>query len=369
MLACWGSVKWRCQHWTQRSNHKAESKSPLTHCLDYNFQHIYIYDWVLLSSTKHHYQIVRRAITRELHIHFNEFWKDIRGIIIVFAGVHIINLLRLPPFRRLLDNIPLSKPQQTMNDELSVILRPAGFTDINAIISLVLTSFRHFPLFDYLYEPLRSNINYAHDTVFFWNRRLRIGLCDPNTTIMIAEVPSDQLGQTIEDAGSARSKRVQRNDEETEEAKKMLTWVEEKTGLSQTYTSPSDGRQMTIVGFSIWIWHGVSPPPQELSVREYLASILTQAYSRLNPDSAFWDDSNYIGSLLILHVLCDRELPSPWKLVLQEDLCTQGPGSCALCCVLGSRRRSCRQVSRATIASVFHTYILCRVILSSSQVL
>src|SRR5438045_3164372 len=112
---------------------------------------------------------------------------------------------------------------QTQHPKVSI--RRALESDINAIVALLLTSFRQFPLFDFLYAPLNENFDVAHDTVFFWRRRLLLDLLDPEVTILVAEAPLDSL--TVQ-AGSI-------HDEEQGyhilmQSRRALEWVE-RNGL------------------------------------------------------------------------------------------------------------------------------------------
>lgn len=109
-------------------------------------------------------------------------------------------------------------------------VRCATPSDIPALLSLLLTSFRQFPLFDILYSPIHANIDYARDTVFFWRRRLLLDLLNPRCTILVAvKAVTDQPRTTAVDAQSSW----------------MLEWVL-KEGLQQV-----TGKDM-IVGFAIW---------------------------------------------------------------------------------------------------------------------
>jgi hypothetical protein len=124
----------------------------------------------------------------------------------------------------------MSKPQ--------VIIRLALQSDIPAILSLFLTSFRQFPLFEYLFSPLNKNLDFAHDAVFHWRRRLIVGLLDPETSIIIAEASAEQLQPVEGDESDAQYK----------QAVNTLKWTE-RHGLSTT--SLTNGKNV-IVGFAIW---------------------------------------------------------------------------------------------------------------------
>jgi hypothetical protein len=115
-----------------------------------------------------------------------------------------------------------------------VTLRLATESDIPAITSLFLTSFRQFPLFAYLFSPLNTNLEFAHDTAWYWRRRLIVGLLDPGTQIVVAEVEKGSL-KVVEGEG-----------EDWEQGLQTLEWAE-RNGL---FTTTKDGKE--IVGFTIW---------------------------------------------------------------------------------------------------------------------
>jgi hypothetical protein len=119
-----------------------------------------------------------------------------------------------------------------------IVLRQSARQDIPSLVSLVLTSFRRFPLFDFLYTPLRSDINNAHDTIFFWNLRLRKAFLDPSAIIIVAEVPSERLSSTLED------------DQRTidQDSWEMWDWLQ-----SQSKPCFNNGfRRNSIAGFALW---------------------------------------------------------------------------------------------------------------------
>jgi hypothetical protein len=72
-------------------------------------------------------------------------------------------------------------------------VRQAREDDLSAILALLLTSFRQFPLFDFLYSPLNKDFSFAQDTLFFWRRRLLLDLLDPEAAVIVAEAPVDIL--------------------------------------------------------------------------------------------------------------------------------------------------------------------------------
>ena len=131
--------------------------------------------------------------------------------------------------------------------ELIPTIRDATEDDISAIVSLVLTSFRQFPLFAFLYSPLDNNKDAARDTIFFWSRRVLVDLLDPTATVQVAELANYSL-PTVQDAD-------QSNDPIMEESWRMLEWLQRNSRLSQASKS-SPGA--IIVGFTIWKdWPGV----------------------------------------------------------------------------------------------------------------
>jgi ribosomal protein S18 acetylase RimI-like enzyme len=129
----------------------------------------------------------------------------------------------------------------TQPDEPIPTIRDATEGDIPAIVSLVLTSFRQFPLFAFLYNPLYNNKDAARDTIFFWSRRVLIDLLDPTTTVQVAELANDILP-------TARAA-DQSDDPIAEESWRMLEWLQRNSRLSQASKS-SPGA--IIVGFTIW---------------------------------------------------------------------------------------------------------------------
>lgn len=122
-------------------------------------------------------------------------------------------------------------------NEVSVRLAREG--DLSAILVLLLTSFRQFPLFEFLYSPLDNNFDVAHDTLFFWRRRLLLDLLDPEAAVIVAEAPLDSL---VISAGFGDG------DEIYQKSVKAQEWTE-KNGLS---TKSSSTKGYSIVGFAIW---------------------------------------------------------------------------------------------------------------------
>lgn len=109
--------------------------------------------------------------------------------------------------------------------------------DIPALLVLLLTSFRQFPLFGFLYVPLDDNIEAARDTIFFWRRRMLLDLLDPSTDVTIAEVSVNHSCKV----GRAGLSKIE------EQSWQMLDWVTHEAHLSQI--SKTSGN--IIVGFAI----------------------------------------------------------------------------------------------------------------------
>jgi hypothetical protein len=114
-------------------------------------------------------------------------------------------------------------------------VRVATSSDIPALLSLLLTSFRQFTLFDVLYSPIHVDIDYARDTVFFWRRRLILDLLNPRCTVLVAEQPVSQQPQSVP---------------ENVQSSQMLAWME-KQGLRQ------ESGASRIMGFAIWKIRGI----------------------------------------------------------------------------------------------------------------
>jgi hypothetical protein len=123
----------------------------------------------------------------------------------------------------------------------SASVRRAEECDLSAILALLLTSFRQFPLFAFLYAPLDHDKDRARDTVFFWRRRVLLDLLDPWATILVAEVPVSLPPTTTTCAEDA--------DAVTVESWRMLEWVTHKGKLSQS-SKLAPGKM--VVGFAIW---------------------------------------------------------------------------------------------------------------------
>jgi hypothetical protein len=121
----------------------------------------------------------------------------------------------------------------------NVVLRLATKKDVGAIIALLLTSFREFPLFDTLYSPLREHPDYAKDTVFFWGRRVKLALADPNSVVLVTEM-------NYADAQSIINTSSKSKDENALNCK-MLNWCE-REGLKQENSRSGN----LVIGFAIW---------------------------------------------------------------------------------------------------------------------
>jgi hypothetical protein len=132
-------------------------------------------------------------------------------------------------------------PTECVMSSPAASIRRAEESDIPAILALLLTSFRQFPLFTFLYAPLDCNKAAAHDTVFFWRRRLLLNLLDPAVTVLVAEVPESVPATTL-----TRGDDV---DEVENESWNMLEWVTRNGKLSQS-SRLTAGK--LVVGFAIW---------------------------------------------------------------------------------------------------------------------
>jgi hypothetical protein len=125
----------------------------------------------------------------------------------------------------------------------NIVLRPATSADIPSLATMVLTSFRRFPLFDLMYTPIRSDISLSRITLFYWNLRLRKALLDPSAIVVIAELqsPAQLPNQPIDKPETA----------EDEESWTMLKWIQ----TQPRYILPrGDGNE--VVGFALWRWEG-----------------------------------------------------------------------------------------------------------------
>lgn len=123
----------------------------------------------------------------------------------------------------------------------SVELRRAEATDVPAIVMLVLTSFRQFPLFSFLYSPLYEDKSRAKDTIRIWKRRVLLDLLDPATCVVVAELPkciaaTYSLNKNVDDLAD-------------DESWQMLDWINKTQMLTQSSTNHPDS---LIVGFAIW---------------------------------------------------------------------------------------------------------------------
>jgi hypothetical protein len=139
----------------------------------------------------------------------------------------------------------------------TITIRPATEPDLPALLSLLLTSFRQFPLFAFLYAPLDTDLSAAEDTIFFWRRRLLLELLDPGASIVVAEL-ADAEG--VVGRGGERERQmadVQR------ESWRMLDWIGARGGLGQESAA---GPGWAVVGFAIWnvrVGHAASADERE----------------------------------------------------------------------------------------------------------
>jgi len=133
--------------------------------------------------------------------------------------------------------------------KLEPSLRFANNSDVPAILSLLLTSFRSFALFDFLYTPLRENKDNACDTIFYWGRRLKLAIADPYSSVIVAELPQVSLQSVV-------SWETRQNG--NGEAWEMLDWARTKGGLEQAVSA----KNVIIIGFAIWRWRDLEREPQ-----------------------------------------------------------------------------------------------------------
>lgn len=137
--------------------------------------------------------------------------------------------------------LPSISPTECVMSSPVASVRRAEESDIPAILALLLTSFRQFPLFTFLYAPLDRNKAAAHDTVFFWRRRLLLNLLDPAVTVLVAEVPESVPAATL-----TRGDDV---DVVENESWNMLEWITRNGKLMQS-SRLTAGK--LVVGFAIW---------------------------------------------------------------------------------------------------------------------
>ena len=135
-------------------------------------------------------------------------------------------------------------------------VRLALASDIPSILSLVLTSYRQFPLFHHIYSPLTHDISTAHDTVFFWRRRIFLYLLQPAVTVLVAEVAA---AAALTAPKSAASGEVGCVDSVEGESWRMLEWVrreglEEREGEVEAEVERRKGKKgrKKVVGFAVW---------------------------------------------------------------------------------------------------------------------
>ena len=154
-----------------------------------------------------------------------------------------------------------------MPNNLSVRVRPATRDDIPALTTLMLTSFRQFPLIDRFYWPLRQNPDAARDTVWHWSRRFRAYMLDPSKRVMVAEaVDSDEVSRIL----ASRQGGSETGDPIVRASWGMLSWSSRfwrtnEPALIQrgraTRKSP-----YYVVGFAFWFVR--DPEPVEADSRE-----------------------------------------------------------------------------------------------------
>jgi hypothetical protein len=130
----------------------------------------------------------------------------------------------------------------------TVTIRPATESDLPALLSLLLTSFRQFPLFAFLYAPLDTDLSTAKDTIFFWRRRLLLELLDPGASIVVAEL-ADAEGVVGRERGREGEEGERQMTDVERESWRMLDWIGAQGELSQeSWATPG----CAVVGFAIW---------------------------------------------------------------------------------------------------------------------
>ncbi|MCJ1272690.1 hypothetical protein MMC21_000477 [Puttea exsequens] len=163
-------------------------------------------------------------------------------------------------------------------DATRATVRQAEEPDIPAILSLVLTSYRQFPLFNYLYSPLEYDKDAAHDTVFFWHRRVLLDLLNPTVMILVAEVPTT-LSPTNASPGDGA-------DPVELESWRMLEWVLRNRKLSQASNKMPGS---VVAGFAIWKDRlGGRAGPSEKAAVQKTNWINSLRVTLLNLENSFW---------------------------------------------------------------------------------
>ncbi|KAF4454933.1 acyl-CoA N-acyltransferase [Fusarium austroafricanum] len=129
----------------------------------------------------------------------------------------------------------------------AVRIRRAERADLDALTTLILTSFRQFQLFAYLYSPLQTCPISASDTLWYWRRRLRLEMLDPSTDVLVADISvADERPDATDDG----------------ESKRLHEWVLARRGqkdpqirtIGKLGNGGSDGdlNDRLVVGFAIW---------------------------------------------------------------------------------------------------------------------
>jgi hypothetical protein len=130
-----------------------------------------------------------------------------------------------------------------------ITIRRATPSDIPALVTLILTSFRQIPTFQALHTPLLTKKSFAHDTVYFWRRRLLLAILDSDTNLDVVEVRKDDLTNfDEEDGGRVFGKDIEGEDH-WRQGWNWLFWCRVHAGLSQI-SSVDSGK--VIVGVAGW---------------------------------------------------------------------------------------------------------------------
>ncbi|CAG1962317.1 unnamed protein product [Fusarium graminearum] len=139
-----------------------------------------------------------------------------------------------------------------------VRIRRAEEADLDALTTLILTSFRQFQLFAYLYSPLQSSPASASDTLWYWRRRLHLEMLDPYTDVLVADIGVEDKSPDAGDDMGAKylhewvATRMDRKDPQIQKVDKLR--------ISGRDASMGD---RLVVGFAIW---NVRKPYQEETI-------------------------------------------------------------------------------------------------------
>jgi hypothetical protein len=161
---------------------------------------------------------------------------------------------------------------------LPITARKATSSDIPALLTLILTSFRQIPMFQALQSPLVTRKSFAHDTLWFWRRRFLLDLLDNESEIEVVEVDNVSVrqfgGQQSEGGqGPPCAQGEDAENEDWQEGRNWWFWCREHARLLGQVSSTD--REKVIVGFASWkIRMGThrtsSSPPEKCRTRMVL---------------------------------------------------------------------------------------------------